>query len=124
LFAGLAARDERFNGSTELSAILVVPLAIKAAFAHGDLWPASVALTMIGAAAIWLAYLRKRDERALAGGLALQLAATFLVWQRFLGQPLDQWGAYLIQTNAVVAALIAAGWLRLRARWSDSRWCW
>jgi hypothetical protein len=93
---------------------LAVLLALKAALVHADQLGAAGGMALVGAAAALTGIRRRREEWVFAAGLALNLAATFVVWHAHLDTEPTSWWVLQLQCNALVSAAVALGWLGLR----------
>jgi hypothetical protein len=96
------------------AAVLAALLAVKAALVQADQLGAAAALAMVGAAAGVQGVRDRREEWTFAAGLAVELAATFVVWHVQREVPLSQWLVLLLQVNVLVSAAVALAWLGLR----------
>jgi hypothetical protein len=107
-------QDERQHAvvrAVQLAGLLVITLAIKAAYLHGDAFSAAAAVLLFAVAAgAWAVALRS-DVWMLAGGLCANLATFLLVRDVYLGVPLATWWVPLVQWEVLTAGVAALVWL-------------
>jgi hypothetical protein len=94
--------------------VLVIALGLKAAIvSHDHLW-AAAAIFVAGVAGAAMAVWRRREEWAFISGLAVNLAASLVVWHIHLQSPAVDWWVYLLQANVIAASVVAFLWLGAR----------
>ncbi len=97
-----------------VTGIAVLLLGIHAAVAfHDHLW-AAAAIAIAGTAGAAMAVWRQREDWAFVAGLAVNLAASLIVWHFRWDVPFETWWLYLVQANIVSAAVVALLWLGAR----------
>ncbi|HEV8058422.1 MAG TPA: hypothetical protein VGP68_01030, partial [Gemmataceae bacterium] len=97
-----------------LTCVAVVLLGIHAAVAfHDHLWGAA-SIAFAGTAGAAMAVWRRREDWAFVAGLAVNLAASLVVWDFRWDVPFETWWLYLVQANIVSAAVVALLWLGAR----------
>ncbi len=80
---------------------------------HDHLWAAS-AIAIAGTAGAAMAVWRRREDWAFVAGLAVNLAASMVVWHVRFEMPFESWWLYLVQANILSAALVGLLWLGAR----------
>src|SRR5262249_36861925 len=94
--------------------ILTTCLGLKAVITHHDhLWSAG-AIFLVGVAGAAMAVWRGREGWAFAAGLAVNRAASLVVWHIHWNRPAADWWVYLLQANVLATALVGALWLGAR----------
>lgn len=104
-------------GWIALAGLLVLALALKAAFLHEDRAWASLALGLAALAGAGLAVARRQEEVAFFAGLGLNLAASLAVWHLHLAGLLSSLLLWQVVANGLAFAVVALLWLAWRRAW-------
>ncbi len=116
---GIIALWVRFIG------ILVVVLGLQSALQRDDYLWAAAAIAITGVSGAVMAIWRQRENWAFLAGLAVNLAATLVIWQASSDLAIEAWRIQFVQVNLLVAATVALLWVgarRLIYRDGETNW--
>jgi len=108
-----------------IAGVLAIVLGLKAAFLHRDwedvLWAAG-AISVAGLAGATMAVWRRREGWAFSAAIAVNLAASLVVWYFNRETPrFDDWWLPLVQANVIASSAVALVWLAARRRLYELR---
>ena len=94
--------------------IAVVVLGVQSVLQRDDYLWAAAAITIAGVAGALMAIWRRQENWAFLAGLAVNLAASLLLWQAPSNLAIEAWRIQFVQVNVLVAAVVALSWIGAR----------